>query len=252
MGSSPCSSNLVEYFREGTQIGGGPGSQHSETHSKNRLGVNFELIATPIQTIAGWLPVSRQVLADAPQLQSYIDGRLTWAVNAEAERQVLFGTGAGGELLGIMNTPNVQTLGAPTGTDTNLDQLRRAIAMVRVNEYAATGIVINPLDFCEIELLKDGDLRYIWVNVSNGGEMRLWRVPVVESTVMQQGEYLLGAFGLGAKVWDRQSATIRISESHEDYFVRNAIVILGEIRLGIAVYRPTAFVKGIFDSWVSS
>ncbi len=30
------------------------------------------------------------------------------------------------------------------------------------------------------------------------------------------------------------------------------LVILGEIRLGLAVYRPTAFVHGYFDSWVSS
>jgi HK97 family phage major capsid protein len=249
---SPASSNLLEYFREDAQSGGGPGSQDHETHVKNQLGITFAKVSRPIETIAGWIPISRQVLDDAPQLQSYIDGRLMYAVNAEAEHQVLFGDGADGELLGIMNTPNVQTLAAPVGNNTNLDQIRRAIAMVRVNEYAATGIVLNPNDFCEIELLKDADLRYIWVNVSNGGEMRLWRVPVVESTVMEDGQYLLGAFGMGAKVFERQNATIRISESHEDYFTHNTIVVLGERRLGLAVYRPTAFVKGLLSTWSSS
>jgi HK97 family phage major capsid protein len=178
MAKSPCSSNLIEYFREDVLTGGGPGSQDHETHVKNQLGVTFAKVSRPIETIAGWIPISRQVLDDAPQLQSYIDGRLMYAVNAVAEYQVLFGDGANGELLGIMNTPNVQTLGAPTGTDTNLDQIRRAIAMVRDQEYAATGIVLNPMDYCEIELLKDGDLRYIWVNVNDNGAMRLWRLPV--------------------------------------------------------------------------
>ena len=251
MAKSPISSNLLEYFREDV-LTGQPGSQDHETHKKNKLGITFAKVSTPVETIAGWVPISRQVLEDAPQLQAYIDGRLMYAVDAVAESQVLFGDGANGELLGIMNTPNVQTLGAPTGNDTNLDQIRRAIAMVRVNEYNATGIILNPLDYAEIELLKDGDLRYIWVNVNDGGVPRLWRLPVVESNVMDQGQYLLGAFGLGAKVFERENATIRISESHEDYFVHNTIVVLGEIRLGLAVYRPTAFVKGIFDSWVSS
>jgi HK97 family phage major capsid protein len=251
MNRMPTNSNLVEYMRE-HDITGDVEPQHSESHAKAQFGVTFEKIATPVETLAGWVPISRQVVDDAPQLQGYIDGRLLWRVNAKAEEQILFGSGAGGELLGIMNTPGVQTLGAPTGTDTNLDQIRRAIAMCRVNEYPATGIVLHPNDYCEIELLKDGDLRYIWVNVNDNGVMRLWRLPVIESTVMHEGEYLLGAFGVGAQVLDRQAATIRISENYTDYFVRNLLVILGEIRLGIAVYRPTAFVKGLLDTWTSS
>ena len=251
MAKSPTSSNLVEYMREDVQTGT-PGSQHAETHAKNQLGITFVKVSNPVETIAGWIPITRQVIEDAPQLQSYIDGRLQWAVNAVAESQVLNGSGVNGELLGIMGTPGIQTLGAPTGTDTNLDQIRRAIAMVRVNEYAATGIVLHPNDYCEIELLKDGDLRYIWVNVNDNGVMRLWRLPVAESTVMNEGEYLLGAFGIGAKVYERENATIRISENYTDYFVRNMLVILAELRLGISVFRPSAFVKGLLSTFVSS
>jgi HK97 family phage major capsid protein len=251
MAKSPTSSNLIEYMREDVQTGV-PGSQHSETHSKNKLGVTFVKVSNPVETIAGWIPISRQVLEDAPRLQAYIDGRLMWAVNAVAEAQVLNGSGVGGELLGIMNTPGVQTLGGPSGTDTNLDQIRRAIAMVRVNEYAATGIILHPLDYCEIELLKDGDLRYIWVNVNDNGVMRLWRLPVAESTVMNQGEYLLGAFGIGAKVYERENATIRVTDSHADYFVRNTLVILAELRLGLEVTRASAFVKGQLSTYHSS
>jgi HK97 family phage major capsid protein len=49
-------------------------------------------------------------------------------------------------------------------------------------------------------------------------------------------------------LYDREQASIRISEQDADFFVRNAIVILAEQRLALAVKRPEAFVKVTFDS----
>ena len=253
LASSPPGSNSIEYFREVLDnTKPGPGSQKQETGGKNQMGMNFVKEMAVVETIAGWLPASRQVLEDAPQLQAYIDGRLTYFVQAEAERQILFGTGVGGQLLGLMNTPGIVSVPAPAGNVTNIDVIRMAIATVRMSDYQATGVVLNPADWAAIELLKDGTQRYLWVQVTVGGDMRLWRLPVIETTVMQPGQYLVGAFGLGAKVWDRQQATIRVSESHADFFIRNAVAILGEMRLALACYRPSAFAKGVFDSWKSS
>lgn len=252
LASSPTTSNSIEYFKEVIDTSFDiPGSQDHETHEKPQVSFNFEKEVAIVETIAAWLPASRQVLADAPQLQSYIDGRLRWAVQAEAEAQLLFGSGQNGQILGIMNTPGVQTLN-PTSGQTAIDCIRLAIAMVSQMNYEATAIVLNPMDWANIELLKGNDLHYIWVQVPNGGEMRLWRVPVISTNVMTEGQYLLGAFGLGAKVWDRQQATVRISEHHEDYFVRNAVAILAELRLALTVFRPSAFVKGVISGSVSS
>ena len=58
----------------------------------------------------------------------------------------------------------------------------------------------------------------------------------------------MGAFGTGAQLYDRQQANIRVSEQHSDFFVRNAVVILAEQRLALAVKRPEAFVKDTFNS----
>lgn len=251
MNVAPTTSNAIEYFREILFNADGGRSQGGETAGKHQNRMNFEKETSPVETIADWIPASRQVLDDAPQLQSHIDSRLTYSVMNEAERQVLFGAGVGGELLGIMNTPGVVTVGPPAGTDTNIDQVRRAIATVRQSEYMATAVVLNSNDWAQIELTKGSDLHYIWVQVPNGGEMRLWRVPVIETTIMEEGQFLTGAFGLGAQLWDRQTATIRVSESHADYFVRNAIAILAELRMAITTYRPSAFVSGRFDSFVS-
>jgi HK97 family phage major capsid protein len=81
-----------------------------------------------------------------------------------------------------------------------------------------------------------------------GSEPRLWRLPVVDTPAITEGTALVGAFGSGAQLYDREQASIRISEQHSDFFVRNAIVILAEQRLALAVKRPEAFVKIDFTS----
>ena len=58
-----------------------------------------------------------------------------------------------------------------------------------------------------------------------------WIIPVVETPAIAEGTALIGAFGTGAQLYDREQASIRISEQHADFFVRNAIVILAEQRL---------------------
>ena len=81
-----------------------------------------------------------------------------------------------------------------------------------------------------------------------GGEPRVWRIPVVETPAIAEGTALVGAFGTGAQLYDREQANIRVSEQHSDFFVRNAIVILAEQRLALAVKRPEAFTKITFDA----
>lgn len=246
-------SNSIRYYKEtGDFAGGDAAAQNGETNTKEQLKMDFEAVTDPVQTIAAWLPVSRQVLDDSAELQSHIDSRLRYKVLKEYEDQVLFGDGVSGALVGLHNRTGVTTVGAPDGSDTKLDHLRKAFARVRVREYFATAVILHPNDWAEIELLKGSDNRYVWVSVPDGGQPRLWRVPVVETTAMEEGRFLTGAFGIGAQLWEREGATIRLSESHSDYFVRNAIAVLGEIRAALAVYRETAFIKGTLDPDLST
>ena len=45
-------------------------------------------------TIAHWIPASRQVLDDAPMLQSYINVRMTYGLKLEEEDELLNGDGS--------------------------------------------------------------------------------------------------------------------------------------------------------------
>jgi HK97 family phage major capsid protein len=252
MNIGQTTSNSVDFFVEKDFDEDGATSQNGEGGLKAQQQMQFEKKSANVETIAAWLPVSRQVLDDAAMLQSHIDNRLVYSVNKELEDQILFGSGASGQLLGIHNTPGVETIGAPTGKTTQLDLIRRAIAAVRLSEYAATGVILNPSDWATIELTKGDDEHYIWVSVPEGGVPRLWRVPVVETTAMQEGRFLTGAFGLGAQLWDRMTSTVRISDSHAEYFTSNLVAILAELRVALTTYRPKAFVKGVLDQDLST
>jgi hypothetical protein len=41
-------------------------------------------------------------------------------------------------------------------------------------------------------------------------------------------------------VWDRERATISVTDSHADFFVRNIIAILAELRAAFGIIRPQA------------
>ncbi|KAG0741272.1 hypothetical protein G6F24_016762 [Rhizopus arrhizus] len=143
---------------------------------------------------------SKQVLADIPLLQSYIDGRLRYGLQYVEEQQILAGDGTGQNLLGLIPQATDFDDDLRETGDTKIKTLRRAILQVRLAEYRASGIVLNPIAWADIELETDSNGRYIWVNVVEGGQPRMWRLPVVETTAMPAGSFLVGAFDRAAQV----------------------------------------------------
>lgn len=244
----PTQSNSIEYVEEtGFTNNAAPTAEGGQ---KPESALAFEVKSASVQTIPHWVPATRQIISDAGQLRSYIDGRLTYGIKIVEESQILYGDGNSPNLGGIATNASVQTYAWSSGKlgDTKVDAIRRAITLARVAEYPVTGVVLHPTDWEDIELLKGTDKHYIWVVVSVGGVMQVWKVPVVETTAVSAGESVLGAWSLGATLWDREQTTIRISDSHSDYFIKNKVAILAEERVALTVHRPEAFVVVDFDT----
>jgi HK97 family phage major capsid protein len=219
----------------------------TELVAKKSSNWTFDLVTVPVRTLAHFVVASRQILNDVPRLRSYVDNQLRYGLALEEDAQILYGTGTGGDLTGIMTNTAIQNAGGVASGDTILDHLRKAIALGRVAEYAMNGMLLHPTDWSNIELLKGNDDHYLWVTVPNGGEPRLWRVPVYETTAINAGDFLVGNWTLAAQLLDREQTTLRIAEQHDDLFVKNGVVILAEERVALTVFRPKAFVKGSFD-----
>lgn len=252
--------NLIDFFRV---VGFGtdrldlsssasvvPDRSGNEFGLKPHSSLVFETDQAPVRTIAHYEVAHRNVLQDEPQLQSTINNELLYGLRLTEDNQILNGTGNGEDLRGILNTPNIQTYSWSAGEagDKKQDALRRAATKAILAYFDPTGIVTHPYDWEDIELDKGTDGHYaVAMNVTVGAEARLWRMTVVDSPAIAQGTALVGAFGLGAQLYDRQQANIRIAEQHSDLFVRNAVAILAEQRLALAVKRPESFVKVSFD-----
>ncbi len=206
--------------------------------------MKFDMVSTTAKVIAHYVKASRQILSDSSMLASYIDGRLRYGLAYVEENQILNGDGTGQNLAGII--PQASAYAAPGGltADQEIDQLRIAMLQAQLAEYPATGIVLHPTDWARIELLKDTTGRYIIGNPQGNLSPTLWGVPVVATQAITIDKFLVGAFRLGAQVFDRWMARVEVATENEDDFIKNLVTILAEERLALAVYRPEAFVYG--------
>lgn len=263
----PTPSNAIEYVRRdvftnnaAAQAPGAPNTAigAGELQNKPQSNITYSLVTAPVRTFAHFIPASRQVLQDAPQLQGLIDSDLVYGLDLVSDAQILNGDGTNQNLTGLMVdtgitvvAPDAATANAAARPQAMLEHIRKAITAMQLNEYYnVTGVVLNPTDWQTIELAKGTDGQYIWASVSAGAESRVWRVPVVITNAMTAGKFLLGDWNLGAKLHDREQANIRISESHANFFIQNAVAILGEERYAMTVPHPKAFARGTFPTLV--
>ncbi len=151
--------------------------QVTEGEVKAESNMSFELVTSPIVTIAHWVAASTQVLSDMPALERFIDVWLRYGLALVEEDNLLNGNGLQGTLQGLLSQASAFTGGATN--QTKLDTLRKAITQLQIAEHVATGIVLNPIDWEGIELLKDTSGQYLNVVLNVSGTPVTWRVPVV-------------------------------------------------------------------------
>ena len=236
--------NALEYVKE-TGFTNNAGMV-AEAALKPQSDIQFDLVSTTAKVIAHYMKASRQILDDASQLQSYIDGRLRYGLAFKEEQQILNGDGTGQNLLGIIPqaTDYVRPTGVTPSSETIIDTLRYAMLQAVLAEYPASGHVLNPIDWASIETLKDTTGQYIIGNPQGTLNPTLWGLPVVATQAITAGKFLTGAFSMGAQIFDRWLSRVEVATENEDDFVKNLVTILAEERLALAVYRPEAFVYG--------
>lgn len=239
--------NALEYVKE-TGFTNNAGMV-AEGAKKPESSIKFDLVSTTAKVIAHYMKASRQILGDASQLASLIDGRLRYGLAFKEEQQLLNGDGTGQNLLGII--PQATAFTAPfdpAGTETNIDNIRLAFLQAELAEFPSTGVVMNPIDWARIELLKDTTGRYIIGNPQGVLGATLWNRPVVTTQAITVDKFLAGAFKMGAQVFDRWQARVEVATENEDDFTKNMVTVLAEERLALAVYRPEAFIYGDFGN----
>jgi HK97 family phage major capsid protein len=129
-----------------------------------------------------------------------------------------------------------------------IDHIRKAIRIEQQSDYYnMNGLVLNPVDWEILETAKATDGHYLMVSMPTvRAADSVWRIPVIVSNAMPADTFLIGDWTLGAVIYDRESVSVRVSESHADYFVKNGVAILAEERYTLAIPLPKAYCKGSF------
>ena len=241
------SSTSVQYVKETGFTNAAATVSETTGALKPQSDIKFDIATSSVTTIAHWVLATRQILDDAPMLQSYIDGRLRYGLALVEENQLLNGGGTGTDLNGIYTQATAFTapitIPAPV---TRIDVLRLAVLKSALAELPPTGAVLHPADWASIELLKETTGAYLIGNPQGALAPTLWSLPIVATQAISQGNFLTGAFRLGAQIFDRWDARVEVSTEDDQNFRKNLVTILAEERLALAVYRPEAFVKGAF------
>lgn len=251
-------SDAVDYVRQGARtnnaapvaeatsaarIGAGAGEVTAAAGGlKPESGFVLEKDTAAVKTIAHWIPATKRSLSDASQIVTLIDNFLRTGLEEELEDQIVAGNGAGENFRGILETPG--TTVQPFAGDL-LTTTRQAKTKVRVVGRAIpTAYVFNPEDNEKIDLLRESGATgaFLFGGPATTGTQTLWGVPRIESEAIPVGTGVVADWRQ-AVCWDRQQATVQVSDSHADFFVRNLVAFLAELRAAFAILRPPAFVE---------
>lgn len=259
MTTLPATSDRVEFVRlnpsggtsnNAASQGAGSSPFVTQNVAKSESAMEFELASQPVETVAHWIPASRQVLDDNQALSNFIDTQMLFWLRQAEEKQLLLGTGANAELLVLVTGSTNYDTSRDQAGDTRIDTLRRCKTQIELAGYSATVAVLHPTDFEALDLAKtsvtSGGMYLIG---SPGTPGEVWRLAVVSSAVMTQGDFVVFDGQRGAIIYDRSQSAIEISREHSDFFIRNMVAILAEERICQVIPDALAVVSGTFPEY---
>ena len=208
---------------------------------KPESGMAFERVSTAVKTLAHWIPITKRAAADAGQVRTMVDVFLREGLADILDSQMLTGNGSGENLTGILQTAGILTVGS-AGTD--IDAIVDAIKAVRfTGRRKADTLVIHPNDWYSTGFLlaKDTSGKYLLADPGNASQLaNLWGLKVVISDAITENTALVGDFRY-AVLWEREGVNVMVSDQHADFFTRNLLAILAEMRAAFGVLDPQAF-----------
>jgi HK97 family phage major capsid protein len=228
--------SAVVYMEETTYVNAAAEVAEGGAYPESELGLTEK--SSPVRKIATFLPVTDEQLEDVPQARGYINNRLPFMLRQRLDSQIVNGNGTAPNLRGFLNTAGIQT--QAQGTGVMADAFFKAMVDVQVNALAQpNAIVMNPLDWSTIRLMRTADGIYIWGNPADAGPQRMWGLPVAMAVALAQGTGLVLDTSF-TELDTRRGIDVQVSNSHADYFVHGQQAVRADTRVALVVYRPAA------------
>jgi len=243
---SSTSSELVEYVREDATARVNAAAPVPEAKAttgapytaaaKPESAVKWVRVATPVRTIATWVPITTKALSDVPQMRDMIDAYLIRFLNEALASQIVNGDGTGENMLGLLAQA---TAGAAS---TGFAGLRAALAQAELVSDPNAWLM-NPADVVQLDTQHDAQNRFYGSGPFGTSPRTLWGHPVVTVRSLAAGTVMVGDFSQ-AVLFDREQSNIQVGTIN-DQFTHNLRTLLAEERAAFGVLRPEAIVKTV-------
>ena len=243
-------SNIISWVSQANKDGAA--AQTGEGLAKNQIDFDLVVNSESLKKTTAYIKISEEMLNDVAFIEAEIQNELMREILKAVETQVYSGDGTGNNLNGIRTQASAFAAGTFALTVDNAneaDVLTVAANQIKIAEQEAPNyILMHPSDVTKLKLIKASttDRRYVDRLVMVAGEMSLDGIPILETTLVTAGQYLIGYFP-AATVYDKGMIDIKVGYENDD-FTKNLVTILAEWR-GLNVIKTnktSAFVKGVF------
>ena len=217
---------------------------------------DFDLTATSVnvEKIGTFMKITEEMLADTPQLSSYLSARVPSKVLAIEDNQIMSGDGSSPNMSGLFTDGTAFTTSSgglfyqSVESANEYDVLIAALNQLALLNYTADSILLNPTDFHKIVLLKSTANEYLKNQVIQGIQPAIMGVPVTINTAIPAGKFLVGQLSVATQLWIRDGLGIEFSREDSDNFQKSFVTVRALMRAALTTYLPNAIVQGTFSS----
>ncbi|WP_313872887.1 phage major capsid protein [Rugamonas sp. DEMB1] len=242
----PTSANAIDWVRE--NVFTNAAAETAEGIQIPQSSITFTPGTMPVQNIAHFVKVTRQLAMDNAAMAAYINRRMVYGVNLRVENQLVSGNGTSPNLSGLTNAGNFTAHGytAAALTALNLsptnrfDLIGKMIGDCALADYPADVVILNTADWWTLRLTKDSQGRYILGDPGSSVPPVLFGLPVVASNAMVSDNVWVGSLAQAATLHDREQIVLDLSDSDENNFQLGLVSVRAMRRLALTVEKPAA------------
>ena len=217
---------------------------------------DFDITATSVnvEKIGTFMRITEEMLADTPQLSSYLSARVPGKVLSIEDNEILNGDGSAPNLDGLFtdgaafDTSSSGAFYQSVESANEYDVLVAALNQLALSNYQASSILLNPTDLHKIALLKATTNEYLKNQIYTGLTPTIMGVPVVVNTAVTAGKFLLGDLNQATQLWIRDNVSVEFSREDSTNFRDGFVTVKVAERVALTNYQPNAIVQGTFST----
>ena len=223
---------VIYYRQQPGSVGAGSfGFQAGQGNLKAQLDYNLQQVITPLDYLAGYARVARQMMDDMPGFMEFITSQLT-----EDYRR--------SESNAFVPSLYSQSTAFTPAASVTAEKIVQGIADLKGQDWSPNGIVTDAQTWAKIMNTKPNDYSLPGggsaIQIDTAGTVYFLGIPIVVQNNMASGTIIVGDF-TKATIFQLNALQLQIFEQDQDNAIRNLVTARLEARVAFAVLRTDAF-----------